>query len=123
MSAPAEKARSPAPVRMTALIASSASYPERASSSSRRAQYRSRTGRVVTTGRCGTGRSAMGGCLDGVRVLELARYQAGPRGGMILSDLGAEGIKIEKIGGEESRRSEPVVRGQRVFFAVYHRGK
>ena len=32
----------------------------------------------------------MTGCLDGIRVLELARYQAGPRGGMILSDLGAE---------------------------------
>jgi crotonobetainyl-CoA:carnitine CoA-transferase CaiB-like acyl-CoA transferase len=30
-----------------------------------------------------------------VRVLELARFQAGPRGGMILSDLGAEVIKIE----------------------------
>jgi hypothetical protein len=65
----------------------------------------------------------MGGCLDGVRVLELARYQAGPRGGMILSDLGAEVIKIEKIGGEETRRSEPVVRGQSVYFAVYNRGK
>ena len=38
---------------------------------------------------------AMAGSLDGVRVLELARYQAGPRGGMILSDLGAEVIKIE----------------------------
>ena len=36
--------------------------------------------------------------LDGVRVLELARYQAGPRGGMILSDLGAEVIKIERAG-------------------------
>src|SRR3982074_1316231 len=65
----------------------------------------------------------MGGCLDGVRVLELARYQAGPRGGMILSDLGAEAIKIEKIGGEETRRSEPLVRGQSVYFSVYNRGK
>ena len=65
----------------------------------------------------------MGGCLEGVRVLELARYQAGPRGGMILSDLGAEVIKIEKIGGEETRRSEPVVRGQSVYFSVYNRGK
>ena len=46
----------------------------------------------------------MSGSLDGIRVLELARYQAGPRGGMILSDLGAEVIKIEKIGGEETRR-------------------
>ena len=33
--------------------------------------------------------------LDGVRVLELARFQAGPRGGMIPSDLGAEVITIE----------------------------
>src|SRR5499427_5610832 len=65
----------------------------------------------------------MVGSLEGMRVLELARYQAGPRGGMILSDLGAEVIKIEKIGGEETRRSEPVVRGQSVYFSVYNRGK
>src|SRR5437762_1079112 len=65
----------------------------------------------------------MSGSLEGVRVLELARYQAGPRGGMILSDLGAEVIKVEKIGGEETRRSEPVVRGQSVYFSVYNRGK
>jgi crotonobetainyl-CoA:carnitine CoA-transferase CaiB-like acyl-CoA transferase len=65
----------------------------------------------------------MAGALDGIRVLELARYQAGPRGGMILSDLGAEVIKIEKLGGEETRRSEPVVRGQSIYFAVYNRGK
>src|SRR6478752_6359251 len=65
----------------------------------------------------------MAGALDGIRVLELARYQAGPRGGMILSDLGAEVIKIEKLGGEETRKSEPVVRGQSVYFTVYNRGK
>jgi crotonobetainyl-CoA:carnitine CoA-transferase CaiB-like acyl-CoA transferase len=65
----------------------------------------------------------MSGSLDGVRVLELARYQAGPRGGMILSDLGAEVIKIEKPGGEETRRSPPLVRGQSVYFSVYNRGK
>jgi formyl-CoA transferase len=61
--------------------------------------------------------------LDGVRVLELARYQAGPRGGMILSDLGAEVIKIERIGGEETRRHAPMVRGQSIYFTVYNRGK
>jgi CoA:oxalate CoA-transferase len=65
----------------------------------------------------------MAGALEAVRVLELARYQAGPRGGMILSDLGAEVIKIEKLGGEETRRSEPLVRGQSVYFSVYNRGK
>ena len=31
--------------------------------------------------------------LDGVRVLELARFQAGPRGGMLLSDLGADALR------------------------------
>ena len=65
----------------------------------------------------------MVGSLEGIRVLELARYQAGPRGGMILSDLGAEVIKIEKLGGEETRKSEPMVRGQSVYFTVYNRGK
>jgi crotonobetainyl-CoA:carnitine CoA-transferase CaiB-like acyl-CoA transferase len=61
--------------------------------------------------------------LDGVRVLELARFQAGPRGGMLLSDLGAEVIKIEALGGEETRRHPPMVRGQSVYFSVYNRGK
>jgi len=61
--------------------------------------------------------------LDGVRVLELARYQAGPRGGMIMSDLGAEVIKIERPGGEETRKHPPMVRGQSVYFTVYNRGK
>src|SRR3954453_1796505 len=61
--------------------------------------------------------------LDGGRVLELARYQAGPRGGMILSDLGAEVIKIERPGGEETRKHQPMVRGQSIYFTVYNRGK
>lgn len=65
----------------------------------------------------------MANSLDGVRVLELARYQAGPRGGMMMSDLGAEVIKIERIGGEETRRNPPIVRGQSVYFTVYNRGK
>ncbi len=65
----------------------------------------------------------MNGCLDGIRVLELARFQAGPRGGMLLSDLGAEVIKIEPPGGEETRKHPPLVRGQSVYFSVYNRGK
>jgi len=64
-----------------------------------------------------------GQSLEGVRVLELARYQAGPRGGMILSDLGAEVIKIERLGGEETRGNPPMVRGQSLYFTVYNRGK
>src|SRR2546422_5915183 len=65
----------------------------------------------------------MPGCLDDIRVLELARFQAGPRGGMLLSDLGADVIKIEPPGGEETRRHPPMVRGQSVYFSVYNRRK
>jgi len=53
----------------------------------------------------------MTGCLDGVRVLELARFQAGPRGGMLLGDIGADVVNIEPPGGEETRRHPPMVRG------------
>jgi formyl-CoA transferase len=42
---------------------------------------------------------------------------------MMLSDLGAEVIKIERIGGEETRKNPPIVRGQSVYFTVYNRGK
>jgi len=65
----------------------------------------------------------MAACLDGVRVLELARFQAGPRGGMLLGDLGAEVIKLEPLGGEETRRMPPLVRGQSDYFSIYNRGK
>jgi crotonobetainyl-CoA:carnitine CoA-transferase CaiB-like acyl-CoA transferase len=65
----------------------------------------------------------MTGALDGVRVVELARFQAGPRAGMVLSDLGADVIKVEPPGGEETRRMPPLVRGQSVYFSVYNRGK
>jgi formyl-CoA transferase len=42
---------------------------------------------------------------------------------MIMSDLGAEVIKIERIGGEETRKHAPMVRGQSIYFTVYNRGK
>ncbi|OBA75825.1 formyl-CoA transferase [Mycobacterium sp. 1554424.7] len=45
-----------------------------------------------------------GGPLDGVRVLELGNYIAGPTGSRLLADFGAEVIKIEKPGtGDELR--------------------
>jgi len=61
--------------------------------------------------------------LEGVRVLELARYQAGPRAGLVMSDLGADVIKIESPGGEKTRTAYPVVDGQSIYFSVYNRGK
>ena len=65
----------------------------------------------------------MKGCLTGVRVLELARYQAGPRAGLLMSDMGAEVIKVEKVGGEETRQQTPFVNGTSVYFTAYNRGK
>ena len=59
----------------------------------------------------------MAGCLDGIKVLDLGRYQAGPRCAMILADLGAGVIKVEEPGGDESRGLG------RVYWSAYNRGK
>jgi crotonobetainyl-CoA:carnitine CoA-transferase CaiB-like acyl-CoA transferase len=42
--------------------------------------------------------------LAGMRVIELAHIMAGPLCGMMLADMGADVIKVEKIeGGDDSR--------------------
>ncbi|MBI4234267.1 MAG: CoA transferase, partial [Chloroflexi bacterium] len=62
--------------------------------------------------------------LEGVRVLDLGRYQAGPRCALMLARLGAEVIKIEKPGeGDESRVNGPFVRGQSAYWVQYNSGK
>jgi crotonobetainyl-CoA:carnitine CoA-transferase CaiB-like acyl-CoA transferase len=44
------------------------------------------------------------GPLAGLTVIELAHIMAGPASGMLLADLGADVIKVEKIpGGDDSR--------------------
>ena len=45
--------------------------------------------------------------LGHLRVLDLGRYQAGPRIALVLARLGAEVIKVEAPGGDESRRNGP----------------
>ncbi|MEE3292288.1 MAG: CoA transferase, partial [Pseudomonadota bacterium] len=45
----------------------------------------------------------MGGVLEGIRILDFGRYIAGPFCGMLLADMGAEVIRIEKIDGSEDR--------------------
>ena len=46
------------------------------------------------------------GSLDGIRVLEFANYVSGPFAGMLLSDLGAEVIKVEAPEGDDTRHAE-----------------
>src|SRR6202012_3929784 len=53
----------------------------------------------------------MTGVLEGVRVLDFGRYIAGPFCGTLLGDLGAEGIRIEKLEGSEDRWATPAVEG------------
>src|SRR5215468_9908700 len=50
----------------------------------------------------------MAGVLDGVRVLDFGRYIAGPFCAALLGDLGAEVIRIERVGGGEDRGMIPV---------------
>jgi crotonobetainyl-CoA:carnitine CoA-transferase CaiB-like acyl-CoA transferase len=49
--------------------------------------------------------------LDGIRVLDFGRYIAGPFCAALLGDLGAEVIRIERLGGGEDRGMIPVGTG------------
>ncbi|MCH8108231.1 MAG: CoA transferase [Chloroflexi bacterium] len=64
-----------------------------------------------------------GKVLDGVRILELARWQAAPRASLILRDMGAEVIKLEWRKDGDLRNSGPKVGEMSVQFAAYNRGK
>src|SRR5260221_7240958 len=51
------------------------------------------------------GRSPMSaGALDGIKVFEFANYVSGPYAGMLLSDLGAEVVKVETPDGGDPFR-------------------
>jgi crotonobetainyl-CoA:carnitine CoA-transferase CaiB-like acyl-CoA transferase len=54
------------------------------------------------------------GVLDGIRVLDFGRYIAGPFCAALLGDLGAEVIRIERLGGGEDRGMIPVGAGPAV---------
>lgn len=58
--------------------------------------------------------------LDGIKVLELTQNVMGPTCGLILADLGAEVIRVEKRDGDDTRRLKGFARG---FFPFYNRNK
>ncbi len=64
------------------------------------------------------------GPLEGVTVLDFSRVLAGPYCTMILADLGARVIKIEKFGtGDDTRAFGPFVDGESAYFSCFNRGK
>jgi crotonobetainyl-CoA:carnitine CoA-transferase CaiB-like acyl-CoA transferase len=65
------------------------------------------------------------GPLAGLRVLELAQIMAGPTCGMMLADMGADVVKIEKLPGGDDARGyrEPRVNGVSAPFMILNRNK
>ena len=66
----------------------------------------------------------MAGVLDGIRVLDFGRYIAGPFCGMLLGDMGAEVIRIDKLAGSEDRYLVTVAdSGEGPLFLALNRNK
>jgi len=67
----------------------------------------------------------MRGPLAGIKVLELAQIMAGPTCGLMLADLGADVIKVERVpGGDDTRMmNRPSVRGESAAFMAMNRNK
>ncbi|MFM7346701.1 MAG: CaiB/BaiF CoA transferase family protein [Tagaea sp.] len=67
----------------------------------------------------------MAGALEGIRVVELAHIMAGPVAGLMLADLGADVIKVEKLpGGDDTRRMAPPMLGdQSAAYLMMNRNK
>ena len=64
------------------------------------------------------------GALAGVRVLEVAQVIAVPICGLLLSDMGAEVIKLEPPTGDSFRHTQTaIVPGESKGFTVFNRGK
>ncbi len=65
------------------------------------------------------------GPLSGLRVVELAHMMAGPVCGLMLADMGADVIKLEKAdGGDDTRRSlPPSINGESAAFMMMNRNK
>ncbi len=64
------------------------------------------------------------GPLQGMRVIELAHIMAGPVCGLMLADMGADVIKVEKPTGDDSRRFvPPEINGESAAYMMMNRNK
>jgi crotonobetainyl-CoA:carnitine CoA-transferase CaiB-like acyl-CoA transferase len=67
--------------------------------------------------------NAWAGPLAGIRVIDLTRVLAGPFASQVLGDLGADVIKIEPPGGDETRQFAPHREGESHYFLSINRSK
>jgi CoA:oxalate CoA-transferase len=64
------------------------------------------------------------GPLDDLLIVDLSRVLAGPYATMVLADLGARVVKVERPGlGDDSRHIGPFLGDQSAYFASINRGK
>ena len=61
--------------------------------------------------------------LKGIRVLDFTTLLPGPLATLMLVDAGAEVIKVEKLGGEDMRKTSPIIKGNSLLFSLLNRGK
>jgi crotonobetainyl-CoA:carnitine CoA-transferase CaiB-like acyl-CoA transferase len=71
-----------------------------------------------------TGQKAKGP-LAGLKVIDLSHVMAGPACSMLLADMGADVIKVEKLpGGDDARRMvPPTISGESAAFLIMNRNK
>jgi crotonobetainyl-CoA:carnitine CoA-transferase CaiB-like acyl-CoA transferase len=63
-------------------------------------------------------------CLEGIRILELTHFIAGPFCGQILAGMGADVIKIERPGeGEVGRQLGPHYKGESLYYTAFNLNK
>ncbi|MGI9482902.1 MAG: CaiB/BaiF CoA transferase family protein [Hyphomicrobiales bacterium] len=66
----------------------------------------------------------MPGPLSGCRVIELSHIMAGPVCGLMLADMGADVVKVEKPAGDDTRRFlPPDIYGESAAFMMMNRNK
>lgn len=62
--------------------------------------------------------------LEGIKVLDLSRFIAGPHCTKILGDMGADVVKVEKAGyGDDSRHFPPFQNGESLYGMALNRNK
>ncbi len=64
----------------------------------------------------------MAGPLEGIRVLEFGSFVAGPWGGQLLADMGADVIKVEPPTGDPWRHATPFAQNESRVFIPLNRG-